>query len=189
MNNPSWWDYRSLFERYRNGADIFVETGTHQGESVRDALELGYHKVISVEILPELQQRNQAHFDGDERVHLFTGDSNVLMPEMLELVAAPAVFWLDGHFEHGLPVWRELDYISEHVIRTHTIIIDDIGLLYPNDIERLKQRILEINPRYQFVIENQVRCNYLGQPGAWHRDEPWHLVAWCQGNTQVLVAE
>ena len=181
MNNPSWWDYRSLFERYRNGADIFFETGTHRGESVRDALELGYKKIISVEILQELQQRNQEYFARDDRVYLFTGDSNDIMPEMLKLVDAPALFWLDGHFEHGLPVWRELEYIGEHAIKQHTIIIDDIGLLYPNDIEQLKSQILKINPHYEFVIENQVRCNYLGQEGAWHRDEPWHLIAWLPG--------
>jgi len=174
----SWWDYADLFRTYKGTHKIFFETGTHQGDSVRDAIRLGYEKIISVEILPELQSVNQEYFKDYPQVHLYTGDSNQLITEMLTLVDSPALFWLDGHFEHGMPVWAELEAIKNHPIKTHTIIIDDIGLLYPNDQDQLKQKILEINPAYQFVIKNQVRCNYMEQPGAWHNDSPWHLVAY-----------
>jgi len=174
----SWWDYASLFRKYKKDHTIFFETGTHKGDSIRDAIRLGYKKLISVEIVPELYQENVKYFQEQENLHLFLGDSNQLITQMLELVDDSALFWLDGHFEHGMPVWAELEAIKQHPIKTHTIIIDDLGLLYPNDRNKLMQTILEINPQYQFVVENQVKCNYMGHPGAWHNDSPWHLIAY-----------
>jgi hypothetical protein len=174
----SWWDYKSLFNKYKKDYNIFFETGTHKGDSVRDALRLGFEKVISVEIVPELYQSNADYFNGQDSVHLFLGDSKDKMNEMLNLVDSPALFWLDGHFENGLPIWEELEAIKAHSINTHTIIIDDIGLLFPADQDKLKAKISEINPNYKFVIENQAKCNYMGHPDAWHNDTPWHLVAY-----------
>ena len=45
-----YWPYKKLFEEFRpNDCDIFVETGTYKGDSVQDALDLGFKVVISVE--------------------------------------------------------------------------------------------------------------------------------------------
>ena len=42
----SYWPYIDLFRKYKSDCSIFFETGTHCGESVSDALELGFEKII-----------------------------------------------------------------------------------------------------------------------------------------------
>jgi hypothetical protein len=159
MNRPdSYWDYVTLFEKYKNDCTIFFESGTHHGESVLDALYLGFEKIISVEILPDLYKECSDKFKDNANVHLFFGDSEVQMPEMLKLVDRKSLFWLDGHFGHGVPTWKELEFLESHPIKNHTIIIDDIYSYFDNQVEDLKNAIRKINPDYTFVMEHHVKC-------------------------------
>ena len=41
---------KELFSKYKQNHNIFFETGTHHGFSVQIALDLDFHKIISVEI-------------------------------------------------------------------------------------------------------------------------------------------
>jgi hypothetical protein len=151
---------KMLFSKYKEDSNIFVETGTHKGESVRTALDLGFNKVISVEIDGILYNNCFFLFAEEieqEKVHLFLGDSNAKMGEMLDLVSKQAVFWLDGHVDgvSGDPIWGELEAIKSHSLNTHTIIIDDIPL-YFGDGNTLENKLLEINSDYNFIYEDAV---------------------------------
>ena len=77
------------------------------------------------------------------------------MSEMLDLVDSQTLFWLDGHVDgiNADCLWDELEHIKNHNIKTHTIIVDDIPL-YFEDGEKVKSKLLEINPNYQFIIED-----------------------------------
>jgi hypothetical protein len=87
------------------------------------------------------------------KVHLFLGDSNERMKEMLELVKESSLIFLDGHFNNGNPLWKELEILKNHPIKTHTIIVDDMPNYFGDGIE-VKRKLLEINPNYEFTQED-----------------------------------
>ena len=166
---------KELFSKYKLNNKIFFETGTHKGESVQLALDLGYEKVLSVELL--FQYHNECYylFIDEPKVKLFFGHSNDKMEEMLELVDSPALFWLDGHVD-GVSadcLWNELEYIKNHPIKTHTIIVDDIPL-YFGDGSEVKKKILEINPNYKFIVEDTLN------EGNGKNMKDWDLIAYIQ---------
>ena len=158
-----YWPYKKLFEEFRpNDCDIFVETGTYKGDSVQDALDLGFKVVISVEKNKTFYQECFKRFNGldiwgyrptqDPNLYLFHGDSSELMPNLLEKVNGKALFWLDAH-ENGkvIPTINEIDYILKDKRNDHTIIIDDMDLVeYSISLNDLKSKFLEKNSDYKF---------------------------------------
>jgi len=147
---------KQLFKKYKSNYNILFETGTHHGDGVKNALEAGFNKIISVEILPELYKECVNKFSKEieeGKVYLFLGDSNQKMEEMLQLIDQPAVFFLDGHFNNGEPLWGELEAIKKHPIKEHTIIVDDMPN-YFGDGNVVKEKILEINSNYTFTYED-----------------------------------
>jgi len=155
---------RELYIKYKFNHNIFVETGTHHGAAIVAALELGFKKILSVEIEEELYDSNVAQFQTEIHngiVHLFHGDSKDRLPSMLELVTEPALFWLDAHYGSGLPMWNELNIIKNHPINTHTIMIDDIPIYFGAG-DQVKGMLLNINYNYKFAME-----------GAINEEQPW----------------
>ena len=158
-----YWPYKKLFEEFRpNDCDIFVETGTYKGDSVQDALDLGFKVVISVEKNKTFYQECFKRFNGldiwgyrptqDPNLYLFHGDSSELMTNLLEKVNGKALFWLDAH-ENGevIPTINEIDYILKDKRNDHTIIIDDMDLVeYSISLNDLKSKFLEKNSDYKF---------------------------------------
>jgi hypothetical protein len=148
--------YDQLFKKYKGNHKLFFETGTHKGDGVQNALDMGFEEVISIEILPELYEGCVNRFKGKEdKVHLFLGDSNERMEEMLELIKEPSLIFLDGHFDNGNPLWKELEILNNHPIKTHTIIVDDMPNYYGSG-EKVKEKLLEINPNYTLVYEDSL---------------------------------
>jgi len=151
---------KELFTKHKQNYNIFVESGTHKGESVRTALDIGYDKIISVEIDSEMYSDCCKLFEKeiqDGSVILFEGDSRELIGEMFKLVDGPAVFWLDGHVDGdtGDPVWVELEAIKNHHIKNHVIIIDDIPLYFSGAMKFiLEDAVKKINPEYKIVYED-----------------------------------
>ena len=151
-----------LFQKYKRNQNIFFETGTHHGSGVTRALELGFHKVISVEIDQNYFLECYDKFIDeiiDGKVHLFFGDSNAWMDHMLKLIKEPTLFWLDGHPDgiDGNPLWEELKAIKRHNIKNHTILIDDVPIYF--DPKQVEDALLEINPNYIFSYENALNEN------------------------------
>jgi hypothetical protein len=148
--------YDQLFKKYKKDHKLFFETGTHKGDGVQNALNMGFDEVVSVEILPEFYEMCASRFNEkiqENKVHLFLGDSNEKMKEMLELVKEPSLIFLDGHFNNGDPLWGELEILKKHNIKNHTIIVDDMPNYFGNG-EKVKEKLLEINPNYMFVSED-----------------------------------
>jgi len=142
-----------LFKKYKGTHKLLLETGTHKGDGVQNALNNGFEEIISVEILPEYHEACVERFKDNNKVHLFLGDSNEKMEEMLELIKEPSLIFLDGHFNNGDPLWKELEILKSHPIKTHTIIVDDMPNYFGNG-EKVKEKILEINPNYVFTYED-----------------------------------
>ena len=158
-----YWPYKKLFKQFRpNDCDIFVETGTYKGDSVQDALDLGFKIVISVEKNKNFYQQCFERFDEldiwgyrptqDPNLYLFHGDSSELMPNLLKKVSGRALFWLDAH-ENGkvIPTLNEIDHILKDNRNDHTIIIDDMDLVkHSISLYDLKLKFLKKNENYRF---------------------------------------
>ena len=157
----------NVLKKYYN--ELFVETGTYLGDSVELALNVGFKKIISVEIDSELQEKNYQKFKkeiDEEIVELIIGDTSELMDDIVNKINKQATFWLDAHVDLGkcgikkCPIFDELESISKSPIKTHTILIDDLrcfgrGLWGEGiDLVSVKEKLLSINKDYKFNLED-----------------------------------
>lgn len=152
------------FQRFRR--DIFVETGTLVGNGLWCALQAGFDRCYSIEIHEHQYQAASARFQQhiqQGRVRLILGDSGVELPGVIDQIDRPALFWLDAHMSQNYgpalakacPALEELGAIDRSTIREHTILIDDVACFdHPAHdnipLQAVKDRILAINPAYQF---------------------------------------
>ena len=154
---------REVLSKYMN--NYFVETGTSEGSGVQLALDLGFKNIISIEIDPELQNKNVERF-GD-RAKLITGDSLSELRKITPTLIDPATFWLDSHYEKrgpmGIkecPLYEELVAIKLSKINTHTIMIDDVRMFGKSKWgtgilkDRIIQLLRSINRKYLFTYED-----------------------------------
>jgi hypothetical protein len=107
-----------------------VETGTYYGEMVA-AMKNRFDHIYSIEYVPALAERAMRKFARDEHVRIFCGDSRVVMPEVLALLAGPALFWLDAGYYGWVGIRSneqrlsaELEMILSHP-HPHMILLDD----------------------------------------------------------------
>lgn len=164
---------------------VFVETGTYMGDGAQAALDHGFSEIHSIELSKPLYRDATERFAHDDRVHLYLGDSGVILGNVIAKIDGRITFWLDGHFhpmgknradnpsrrKWGLsktkkwsPILTELEYIKSHPISDHTILIDDIGEMGTPEyggltVEDLKGFILEINSSYSFQLRPSYRAD------------------------------
>ncbi len=114
--------------------EVFVETGTYKGGTTRWAAEC-FKSVITIEASEQLHEEAAKSGKHQENVSYLCGDSSDLMSGVVNQLAGPALFWLDGHYSGGetagveceCPVVAELTAIarSDH---EHIVFIDDARL-------------------------------------------------------------
>jgi hypothetical protein len=160
MNNIS-----QMFEKYRKGCSYFVETGTYKGYGIDAAKEVGFERYYSAEYLKSLYEECLEKFEDQDDVFLYNGSSEDCLVEILKDIDKKSLFWLDAHDSFGtgggVPTYEELKVLKEHPIKNHTLLVDDVPLYFGNG-EELKQRILEINPKYKFLTHNpDTRPDYI----------------------------
>lgn len=155
---------KEVFSKYLN--NIFIETGALVGDGIQHALDAGFNTVFSIELSIDLYNICASRFANCDNVHMIHGDSSIMIPALLRMVKEPVTFWLDAHGsstteKNESPLMRELDAISGHHIRTHTILIDDIRCFdsFGLNIETVKSRILRINKDYWFYYEYGFQAN------------------------------
>ena len=155
MKRQSHWGYKKIFKKYKGEHDVFIETGTFHGESVMDALDLGFTKIYSVEINKRhydiaLGNINKYYPDAIEsgKVTLKLGCSRDHFPVFVNLIKdQSAMFWLDSHHSSDVPTSNELNKIIDSEYKHHTIIIDDVNL----HVDELQMDLYlnTINPKYK----------------------------------------
>lgn len=145
---------------------ILVETGTAKGKMVRASRDHFSH-IISIELDPRLHLQARAQFAADDHIILLQGDSSQVLPDVLETLSEPALFWLDAHEMIGgirppqvTPILQELDHILNHPVVGHVLLIDDARLFeeqfgYPS-IETVKSIINDRLPAYSFSVADDV---------------------------------
>lgn len=132
------------------GCKYFVETGTHLGHGVQYALDHGFQEILSCEFMKDRYEHCMERFSENDNVSLYLGTSLDCMPKMLEVVNDKACFWLDAHDEGGgVPTFEELELIKNHLIKNHTIVIDDIPTYFSDSKDVLENLILSINENYK----------------------------------------
>lgn len=164
------------FTRFRN--HCFVETGTHLGNGLKTALDAGHKKCYTIEIHEHLYRDACHRFEKEIQqglVECHHGDSAVLLPQIIARLDQQTTFWLDAHISSNYgdklakncPIFEELDALDRSVIKTHTIIIDDVACFdqkaHDNiPLSQVKDRILKINPQYRFeFLDAHIPSNIL----------------------------
>jgi len=151
----------------KNGINIFVETGTAGGATVEYVSKL-FDKIISIEVYEPLARAAQKKFARFDHIKIMYGDSGDVLPDILEGIKEPVLFWLDGHYSgegtgkgvSETPITKELVAIFHHPIKNHIILIDDSRCFdgtndYPK-IEELKDFIKQENPNFNIEIKNDI---------------------------------
>ena len=129
---------REYGEKY--GLKTLVETGTYYGEMVA-AMKGRFDEIYSIEYVAELANRARQKFARYQHIRIFCGDSRVVMPEVLDLLKGPALFWLDAGYYGWVGkqgdqqrLSAELEMILSHRY-PHIILLDDArGLTGQNGI-------------------------------------------------------
>ncbi len=147
------------------GLKTLVETGTYYGEMVA-AMRHRFDHIYSIEFVPELAERAQKKFAPDAHVKIFCGDSRVVMPEILALLKAPALFWLDAGYYGWVGkqgdqqrLSAELEMILSHPF-PHIILLDDARGLTGRDgipsVNDVKAYVESTFPSRQVSVEHDV---------------------------------
>lgn len=127
---------RKILTSYLRSGDLktVVETGTFEGDTLAELAADKTIQVTSIELADHYYRAAKRRFAGYQNVTLLHGDSGKLLPEVVDKLQAPALFWLDGHYSRGLtakgtletPIRAELQAIFSSAITGHVILIDDV---------------------------------------------------------------
>lgn len=128
----------SKYCTFKNKTEIYIETGSYQGDSIQLALDSGFKKIYSIELCPELYEICKNRFLGNSTVELLLGDSSIVLKELLaKLANISLTFWLDGHYSgphtargaKDCPLMEEIEAILTRSNTTRDLIyIDDMRI-------------------------------------------------------------
>jgi len=172
---------RKTLEKYAHLSDTFVETGSHIGNTVEVARQLGFKTIYSVELSRKWYRHCVERFKEFENIHILRGNSAAMLKDILKHAGGPCVIWLDAHYSGGdtacgdlpCPIYDELDAIAQDECKEHTILIDDLRgfgdkkaeLLFDvpelSDLtkEGVIERVKAINPDYKISFEDGTHGN------------------------------
>jgi len=151
----------------RFGLHTLVETGTYMGDMVF-AMRNDFTRIYSIELSPLLARRAQQYFTRCPHITIIEGDSGQVFSQLLPTLDTPPLFWLDGHFSHGLtakgdlntPIRREITAILTTLHITCCILIDDACAFgnwtnYP-PLEEVRQLVATLRPGWTVTVEEDV---------------------------------
>jgi hypothetical protein len=147
-----------MFEKYKFDSDTFFETGCHTGETCIKAVMLGYKNIFSCDIshgfVTETINKLRPH---DVNYLVETMDSSLFLKHIAPQLDQKTTFWLDAHsWGGGCPTFDELEVLKQCAVRNdHTILIDDLHIFFRDTLlDKLKNKILQINENYRFEFIN-----------------------------------
>lgn len=82
--------------------NVFIETGTFRGGTLRSAIEAGFAEVHSIDVVPEYTENARNMWFQNPSIHLHNGTSPDVLPTIMD-GTKHTTFWLDGHFQAHLP--------------------------------------------------------------------------------------
>ncbi len=144
----------------------FIETGTFLGDML-EAVQNNFDLLYSIEIVDFIHKNAQNRFKNNTKIKLLLGDSSTKLPELVQQLKTPALFWLDGHFsggdtgfgETGCPIYAEIDTIFASPYK-HVILIDDarcfIGAVGYPPLTEFEQVIKSKKPNASFEVKDDI---------------------------------
>lgn len=178
---------RNYFHEFKTGV-LFIETGSYRGDGIQLAIDAGFEEVVSMDNDPENVNFCRSRFNlrshgsqaignvGECKVTVLFGDSAVDLWNVLEWYDEPATIWLDAHWQmlegtepgpNPWPLLKELQQIRQHLVKTHTILIDDLLMMtHPGvtgwDYKLIYDALRVVNRNYKFrLLANPVIDNLL----------------------------
>jgi hypothetical protein len=132
QRSPHWLKQRTVKEYARRfGLRTLIETGTYYGEMIT-ATRDWFQRIYSVELDDELYQRARREFGRYPHITILHGDSQQVIPELLQSIQEPCLFWLDAGYYGwaGLSgnkgrLTAELEAIFAHPVPGHVVLMDD----------------------------------------------------------------
>jgi len=162
---------KEILIRYKLDKNVFIETGTYQGQGTTCAVMCQFDKIYTIEFYKPRYDDCVHKFQLCENVKFLQGNSGEKIKDILDELDEPAVFWLDAHYDalhvegdnpnilaDSQPILDELTHIKNHHINTHTIMIDDRRIFTGEYVkwhhiteDMLIKKLKEINENY--IIE------------------------------------
>jgi hypothetical protein len=167
--SPPYQVKRAVIREYasRFGLRVLVETGTYLGDTVAANLEV-FGRIYSIELSDELYENAVTRFRRCRHVKLLHGNSGEMLPDVIQEIRVPTLFWLDGHYSGyntakgptETPIYEELRAIFGHPSRNHVILIDDARCFTGKDdyptLPELRQIIRECDADASFDVEHDI---------------------------------
>lgn len=146
------------FIELKSDISTFIETGSFEGHGVQKALDAGFEKIYSCELMKQHYDFCMNRFEGNDNVNLYFGSSEYFLPELLEQIDERFVLWLDAHggyagvagepMKQYLP--REMDCLVKYSdkFKDSIIMVDDINYFIDDKqfLELLESKLKKIKP-------------------------------------------
>lgn len=147
-----FWKHNA-FIKHKGNKNVFIETGTHIGNGIANALGVNFNTIHSIEIMEENYNIAKDRWKHFNNVTIYHGDTSQMVETLLNSLNESSFFWLDAHFtvDSKIPTYKELEYIKNHSIKDHTILVDDVSIYFNYD--QLENAIKDINPNYTISYE------------------------------------
>jgi hypothetical protein len=126
-------EIKKLYPLYAN-IEVFVETGTNYGNTILGLYHY-FRELHTIEIQESIYNNvaYKANSYGIQNIQFYLGDSAIILPDILNRIPDPVIFFLDGHFSQGdtgrgssdTPLLDELKNIDKAHNKNSVIIIDD----------------------------------------------------------------
>ena len=167
-STPHLYKQQTIIEYgQRYNIQVFIETGTYLGDMVY-AVSKEFDRIVSIELSENLYRKALRRFAKHKNIHIYHGDSTVVLLEVGQTLTTPALFWLDAHYSGGFstrgemdtPVLAELNTIFDHSDFNNVILIDDARLFdgtndYPT-LHALQAFIKQKKPNYVFKVNYDI---------------------------------
>jgi hypothetical protein len=161
------WEIAKLYDLH-----TFVETGTHDGDTVAAMLDGPWiERIFSFELSATHVARARARFTNETRANILEGDSATGLRLLMAHIHQPTLFWLDAHpGEPGTagkygecPLYEELRAIfksPDGPAWPHVVLIDD-ARLFPEQGWPSFEEVRLVANRFGWdvsLVDDIVRC-------------------------------
>lgn len=137
------------------GLTTLIETGTYYGEMVA-AMTHRFRRIYSVELDPELAAQANQRFRGCSHIEIILGDSQIVVPVLLQQLNERCLWWLDAGYcgwsgvtGSSTRLGSEFSAILSDKIQDHVILMDDAdGIMDEGGTPILAQVVASIESSY-----------------------------------------
>ena len=155
----------NTLKKYRQNRNIFIETGTADGDGVQFALDAGFKEIYSIELSDSLHKKALDRFKDYDNIHLIQGSSEIELPKLLSELNSSFVLWLDAHWSGGVYIGelmsvylpKELNSIVNYSSKfdKSLVLIDDMNhyMHDTNFVETIEKTIMKLNSNYKISYD------------------------------------